>query len=116
MRLLVDAQLPRRLVAALEARGHDAIHTLDMPAGNKTTDGEIIAAADDQHRVVVTKDRDFRDSHLLTGRPDRLLVVSTGNIRNRELLGIFEDHLDEILELFAESQFLELTADRLIAH
>jgi hypothetical protein len=32
------------------------------------------------------------------------------------LLALFEDHLDEVLDLFAESPFLELTSDRLIAH
>lgn len=72
--------------------------------------------ADEQSRFVVTKDRDFRDSHLLNGQPERLLIVATGNIRNAELIALFEAHHDEIMELFAESSFVELHVDRLIAH
>ncbi len=36
MRFMVDAQLPRRLVRWLGARGHDAVHTPDLPDGNRT--------------------------------------------------------------------------------
>jgi predicted nuclease of predicted toxin-antitoxin system len=42
MKFLVDAQLPRRLVHQLREAGHDAIHTLDLPHKNRTTDAEIL--------------------------------------------------------------------------
>ena len=38
MNFLVDAQLPRRMTAWLTAAGADAVHTLDLPDGNRTTD------------------------------------------------------------------------------
>lgn len=38
MKFLVDAQLPRRLAGRLREAGHEAIHTLDLPLGNRTTD------------------------------------------------------------------------------
>lgn len=41
MRFLVDAQLPRRLSHRLREHGHDAVHTLDLPEGNRTSD-EVI--------------------------------------------------------------------------
>lgn len=41
---------------------------------------------DQDARVVVTNDADFRHSHLLTGSPARLLVVATGNIGNDDLV------------------------------
>ena len=41
MKFLVDAQLPRRLVRRLREAGHDALHTLDLPGGNRTTDAVI---------------------------------------------------------------------------
>lgn len=34
----------------------------------RSNDAEIAAVADEQNRVVVTKDRDFRASHLVQGR------------------------------------------------
>jgi len=94
VRFLVDAQLPARLAWFLTTSGHDALHTLDLPNGNRTTDAQIAEVADSSDRVVVTKDRDFRDSHLLMRSPRRLLVVATGNITNDALLASFAKHLD----------------------
>jgi predicted nuclease of predicted toxin-antitoxin system len=62
VRFLVDAQLPARLARFLSSAGHDALHTSELPDGNRTTDRRIAEVADDDNRVVVTKDRDFRDS------------------------------------------------------
>ena len=85
MRFLVDAQLPARLARFLTDAGHAAVHTSELPNGNATPDSEINRVADADDRVVVTKDRDFRDSHLLRGTPRHLLVVTTGNITNDDL-------------------------------
>ncbi len=67
MRFLVDAQLPARLAQFLSSAGHEALHTSELPEGNRTTDRRIVEVADDNNRVVVTKDQDFRDSHLWQG-------------------------------------------------
>jgi predicted nuclease of predicted toxin-antitoxin system len=80
MRFLIDAQLPRRLVAQLRQAGHDAIHTLDLPEGNRTTDRIINELSIKEHYIVVTKDSDFVESFLLTREPWKLLLISTGNI------------------------------------
>ena len=69
MNFLVDAQLPRRMVGWLTAAGCDAVHTLDLPNGNRTTDAEITDTADRDFRAVVTQDADFVNSHILRGRP-----------------------------------------------
>ena len=82
MKFLVDAQLPVRLALLLNGAGHEAIHTSDLPNGNASTDAQVVEIADAQDRVVVTKDRDFRDGHLLTGSPRKLFIVATGNISN----------------------------------
>jgi uncharacterized protein with PIN domain len=67
VRFPIDAQLPARLAGLLSAAGHDAVHTSQLPEGNRTTDAALASYADAEDRVVVTKDRDFRDSHLLRG-------------------------------------------------
>lgn len=85
MRFIIDAQLPRRAVGWLRAAGCDAVHTLDLPDGNRTSDVGIIDLAARDERVLITKDADFVDSHTLHGRPAKLLLVSTGNISNGEL-------------------------------
>jgi len=108
MKFLVDAQLPRRMTAWLTAAGCDAVHTLDLPAGNRTTDERINDVADLEQRVVVTKDADFVDSHLLRGRPAKLLLISTGNIGNRNLEALVAPLLRDIVREFQTHSFLEL--------
>lgn len=93
MKFLVGAQPPARLARFLNGAGHDALHTSELPEGNRTADARIAEVADGEGRVVVTKDRDFRDRHLLTGSPRRLLSVATGNITNAALLALFEVNL-----------------------
>ena len=85
VKFLVDAQLPRRMTAWLTAAGGNVLHTLDLPDGNRTTDAQINDMADREQRVVVSKDADFVDAHLLRGRPAKLLLISTGNVSNRDL-------------------------------
>ncbi len=116
MKFLVDAQLPARLARRLDKRDHDAIHTSELPNGNRTTDTAIAEFADAEDRVVVTKDRDFRDSHLLGGTPRRLLVVTTGNITNDALLTLVDEHLDPIVRALEEVGFVELRPTHLIVH
>lgn len=116
MRFLIDAQLPRRLARGLNDLGHDSIHTLDLPAKNATKDAEVIEVADRDERIVVTKDSDFRDSHLLAGEPAQLLHVTTGNIANDELIELFRTHLVEVEQAFTHNRYVELTSDSLIIH
>ena len=113
MKFLIDAQLPARLARHLSDAGHDAIHTLDLPEQNRTTDAEISRVADAEDRVVVSKDNDFRVSHLLGGTPARLLIVSSGNITNRDLLALIDGHLDAVVAAFEGASLVELTADDL---
>lgn len=116
MRFLVDAQLPVRLSRFLAAAGHDSIHTSELPDGNRTADTQINQLADAEGRVVVTKDRDFRDSHLLRGTPLHLLVVTTGNITNNDLLSLFETNLDAIETVLDEARFVEIGMNSIIVH
>lgn len=116
MKFLIDAQLPRRLANWLKAAGHDAVHTLELPAGNATTDAEIIARSIREQRIVVTKDDDFVQSFLVNGLPPRLWLVSTGNISNSALEGLIEDNFPAIEKAFASARFVETTRDALIVH
>ena len=116
MRFLVDAQLPERLADRLTALGHDVVHTSGLPDGNRTADAEIVRVADGDARVVVTKDRDFLDHHLLNDAPQRLLLVTTGNIRNDELIATFEVVEPLLVEAFEQSRLVEVNRDAVIAH
>ena len=54
MKFLVDAHLPRRLAYHFRALGHEAVHTLDLPSGNRTPDPELGDLSIRDHAIVVT--------------------------------------------------------------
>ena len=62
----------------------------------------------DESRVVVTKDTDFYYSHVLHGRPAKLVLVRTGNIGARDLIGLFERQLPEIVAALEQYSLVEL--------
>lgn len=98
MKFLIDAQLPRSLGGCFVAAGHEAIHTLDLPDGNRTSDGDIIRHAERLDAVIVTKDQDFVDALILRGQPRRLPLIS-------DLAGAFE-----------HAAFVELTSEAWAVH
>lgn len=113
---MVDAQLPRLLARRLSDAGHDAIHCLDLPLGNRTPDDDISTRSVLDNRVVVTKDSDFVTSFLLYGLPRKLLLISTGNISNEALLGLVLVNLATLESALAKYNFVELSASSVIIH
>ena len=109
MRFLIDAQLPRRLSEWLCDKGHDSIHTLDLPEKNKSSDHFIAKFADENDRIVVSKDADFTTLKLLAGMPKKLLLVKTGNLNNTPLLWLFEKNLAVIEKLFVTFEIVEIS-------
>ncbi len=116
MKFLVDAQLPRRFASLLNRHGHDALHTLNLPGANRTTDQEIMRFADLEQRVVITKDADFVHSFHLDSQPKKLLLISTGNISNVELDVLIISNLAAIVDAFQSGAFVEMTRATLIVH
>lgn len=86
MKFLIDANLPFKLAKALKEKGFDIIHTDDLPNKERTKDSEIRKVSVDQDRVIITKDSDFLDSHIIQHIPSKLLLVTTGNIVNKYYL------------------------------
>jgi predicted nuclease of predicted toxin-antitoxin system len=116
MKFLIDAHLPRHLSFLLKHHGYDAIHTLDLANGNRTSDTQINDISEREQRIVITKDADFVDSFLLTKRPYKLLLISTGNITNKELSELFVKNLSTITTALNEYDYVELTRSTLIEH
>jgi predicted nuclease of predicted toxin-antitoxin system len=96
------------MVAWLAAAGCDAAHTLDLPLRNRTPDKELTSVANREQRILVTKDGDFVDSHLLSGEPARLLLVTTGNISNQALEQLMVPLITRITTEFEQHSFMEL--------
>lgn len=116
MKFIVDAQLPKLLSDLLKNRGHDSLHTLDLPLQNATSDKVITQLAIEQERIIITKDYDFLESFLLNSEPRKLIVVRTGNIPNKVLLKIFDDNLEFIEFLISRSNLIEITQTEIAEH
>lgn len=92
------------------------MHTLDLPHGNRTSDAELCHISIHDHAVVVTKDADFVNTFTVQHVPFKLLLVSTGNIKNADLEMLFAKNISLILAAFVSHDFVELTPQLLIIH
>lgn len=116
MKVLIDAQLPQGLAATFRQAGLEAIHTLELPDGNRTTDRIINELSIKEQYIVVTKESDFVESFLLRREPWKLLLISTGNIRNNELEKLLSSSIQRVLEAFDGFDFIELSRTSMIFH
>ncbi|MBX7242062.1 MAG: DUF5615 family PIN-like protein [Bacteroidia bacterium] len=116
MKFLIDAHLPKSLANWLVSKGFDAIHTLDLPEKNLTTDVEIIRFSMENERIVVSKDSDFWEYFILNGQPHKLLLITTGNIINKELIQLFDNNLAQLVIFLTENKVVEISKDNIIVH
>jgi len=116
VRFLIDAQLPKQLSDFLNQKGYDSIHTLQLPNANSTSDKEVNEICLNESRILITKDNDFLDSFYILDIPEKLIIVTTGNIRNQQLIQLFDNHLDSIQKLITTNRLLEISIDSLIVH
>jgi predicted nuclease of predicted toxin-antitoxin system len=116
MKFLIDAQLPYRLKLWLIENDFEAIHTDDLPERNLTADLIIADAADKESRTVISKDSDFLKLRILQGRPQKLLMITTGNIVNKELLTLFELNFATVMKLFNSYDVVEMNNQFVIGH
>jgi predicted nuclease of predicted toxin-antitoxin system len=107
-RFLIDAQLPSRLKHQLARMSCEAIHTDDLEHGSRTSDIDIASLAIAENRILITKDSDFLKLKILNNVPKQLLLITTGNITNSQLFGLFERNFDAILKLFSSFDVVEL--------
>ena len=114
MKFIVDAQLPKSLSRLLEEKGHDSIHTLDLPDRNATDDLVINTISLKEERIVISKDSDFYNRFFRKLEPYKLLYITTGNIPNKELLKIFEKNIDRVIDQLETNFIVELSKHSII--
>ncbi len=105
-KVLCDVHIAHKVVRFFESKGHQAIHVNDILDGFYTKDSEISRYANESGFTVMTKDADFKNSHLLENSPSRLLKISLGNIPTKRLIEILEANLEEIVEHFQTEKCL----------
>lgn len=103
MRLLVDANISYRLVAALRDRGHDATSILEETPD--AADVEIIRSAVRAKRTIITYDKDFGELVFRVGeRHYGVILLRTSD-------ETYETQIKLISHFFATHQTKEIQAN-----
>jgi len=87
-----------------------------LPKGDESSDLEITEYADKHDLMVCTKDFDFYHSHMVLNRPNKLFLITTGNIKNRQLFDLIRENTLIIKNILTSCKFIELTNDGIIGH
>ena len=114
MKFIARAHLPKSLAYFLREKGFDAVHTSELPDGNDTTDEEINRLSLAESRIVISKDADFYDRFTAVKEPYKLLHVKTGNIKNSQLLELFDKNLELIVKEIDESSVVQISRNYVI--
>ena len=101
MKFLVDENLPPRLAAWLNERGHDAVHVQDVRLTGQA-DKQLEALARSEDRVIITKDSDFEAPQAGL----RVLKLSIGNSSTQALLERLERSLLNAVARFGSGDSL----------
>ena len=99
MRFLIDEHLPAKLVDLLAELGGDARH-VKTEGLLSASDNELWSLAADLGAVMVSKDSDFLTLARRDQREASLLLLSVGNISNRELYDVIRKAWPQIVEGF----------------
>jgi predicted nuclease of predicted toxin-antitoxin system len=116
VKFIVDAQLPKSLSDYINQKGHDSIHTLELPDQNRTQDKQIIQVADEENRVVISKDVDFLETFIVKSEPKKLIMVKTGNIVNKNLLNLIAQNFEMLITMIERSNLVEISREELAEH
>ncbi|MCB1145024.1 MAG: DUF5615 family PIN-like protein [Leptospiraceae bacterium] len=86
MRFLCDVHISYQFSKHIESLGYGSTHVNFILKRWNTSDKEISQYADLNDLVLITKDTDFKNSHLLSKTPKKLIRFVLGNISNDELI------------------------------
>ena len=97
MKLLLDQNLSRRLLPALEEYfpGSSQTALLELDCAD---DIDVWRVAREAGYAIVTKDADFIEMALIKGWPPKIIRLDLGNVSNDVILACLRKHLPDIAE------------------
>ena len=100
MKLLLDENLSRKLVAALNPAfpGTSQVSFLGL---ERASDADIFTYARTSDYVIVTKDSDFAELSALHGIPPQILFLQIGNASNERIQALILARATEIANYFS---------------
>ena len=98
MKLLVDENLPPRLVEALADLFPDSKHVRSAGLGS-APDAAIWDYAKEHSFAFLTKDKDFANMSIARGAPPKVILLQTGNCTTKQLVGLMRNNAIWLSEL-----------------
>lgn len=113
MKILCDVHIAMKIAKFLSSKGVQTEHVNQILDKWNTKDYKIIQYADKNDFVILTKDKDFKNSHLITKTPKKLIKINLGNHSTNQSIKIFENILAQLNDLFDNNQFcfVEINSD-----
>lgn len=117
MNFICDVHIPIRLSKFLASHATKSIYVNQVLNGSFTADAQISQYADQNDYILITKDKDFRNSYFLSRTSRKLIRVCLGNISNNILIQVFENQLAPINQLNLEGSFyMEINPDTVLLY
>ena len=98
MKLLFDHNISPKLVEHLADLfpGSDHVFALRLHTSDDQT---IRSFAADNDFLIVTKDADYGEMHMLFGAPPKVIWIRRGNCSTNAVEQMLRDHIDDIIRL-----------------
>ena len=95
MKLLLDQNLSRRLIATLAELFPGSSHT-ESAGLDRAPDIEVWRHAAEQGCLLVTKDADFHQLSLMYGAPPKVIWIRRGNASTAEVAHLLRHHVADL--------------------
>ena len=103
MKLLVDENLPPRLVEDLSDLFSGSVHVCSVGLGS-SPDGAIWEYAKAHGYTFITKDKDFAHLSIVRGTPPQVILLQTGNSSTDELSNLIRKNAIRFAEFENDPQ------------
>lgn len=116
MKILCDVHIAIKVAKFLQSKGIETEHVNQILDKWHTKDNDISLYADRNNFAVLTKDKDFKDSHFINHTPKKLIKVNLGNISTNNLIALIDNVLEQLNPLFSNNNrcYVELNQDELV--
>jgi predicted nuclease of predicted toxin-antitoxin system len=103
VKLLLDENLSRRIIPALQTRflGSTQVALVQL---ERSTDQALCRFADENGYVLVSKDDDFQHLIAARGYRPKLVKIALGNVRNEQVLTALLSAADQIEAALADPE------------
>ena len=103
MKLLLDENLPARLVSSLADAFPDSTHLTEVGLSS-SSDEEVWQYAKDEGFTLISKDSDFHQMSFLRGFPPKVVWIRRGNCSVREIEALMTVSFDVIRNFIGDGE------------